>query len=77
MPQLSRSPKLYQERRLPESRKTERGPGPRSDFDRNITRDIPLFPPLPTPEVLQAEGGHPPDAGGVTTPWPHGSLEIV
>lgn len=76
MPQLSKSPKLYQERRLPDDRLTQRAPGPRSDFDNNLTRQLPLVPPLPSPEVLQLEAGHPPDAG-LTSPWPHGSLEIV
>lgn len=76
MPRLSQSAKLYQERRLPEGRTTLRAPGPRSDFAANATRAIPLVPPLPTPEVLQAEGNQPPDAG-LTAPWPHGSLEIT
>jgi hypothetical protein len=76
MPRLSMSPKLYQERRLPADRETLRGPGPRSNFEQNKTRMVPLAPPLPTPDVLQLEGGHPPDAG-LTAPWPHGSLEIV
>lgn len=75
MPTISQSAKLYQERRLPADRTTLRGPGPRSDFDNNLTRALPLLPPLPTPEVLQWEGNQPPDAG-LTAAWPHGSLEI-
>lgn len=77
MPRLSKSPKLYQERRLPADRQTLRGPGPRSDFDNNLARAIPLLPPLPLPELLHAAGGGPPTDGGETTPWPHGSEEIV
>lgn len=77
MPRLSKSPKLYQERRLPDDRQTLRGPGPRSDFDNNLARALPLLPPLPLPEMLRTEGDGPPLDAGQTPPWPHGSEEIV
>jgi len=77
MANISKSAKLYQERRLPQDRNTRRGPGPRSNFDQNKARALPLLPPLPTTEALRAEGGNPPDDLGLTTPWPHGSQEIV
>lgn len=75
-PQLSRSAKLFQERRIPKDRTTRRLPSPRSNLSRNLIHQIPLTPPLPTTAVLQKEGGHPPDAG-LTLPWPFGSEEIT
>ncbi len=75
-PTLSRSAKLFQERRIPQDRTTRRLPSPRSNFDRNKVHQLPLSPPYPTTTVLQREGGHPPDAG-LTQPWPYGELEIT
>lgn len=72
---LSRSPKLYFERRLPQDRNTRRRPGPRSDYSRTLVHSLSMAPPLPTPAVLHAENDKPPDAGA-TQPWPHGMAEI-
>lgn len=74
-PALSMSAKLYQERRIPGDRTTRRLPTPRSNLGRNLAHQIPLKPPHPTPEVLQRENDHPPDAH-LTQPWPHGEEEI-
>ena len=76
MPQISRSAKLFMERRAPEAQETLRTPGPRSNLDRNLAHQIPLSAPLPTTDVLQEQGGMPPDAGK-TLPWPHGREEQV
>jgi hypothetical protein len=70
-PQLSRSAKLYQERRLPNDRLTRRLPTARSDFDRCLAHSLPLTPPLPIPDLLRGDAAQPPDAG-LTTPWPTG-----
>lgn len=75
-PPLSRSAKLYQERRIPKDRTTRRLPASRSNLGRNPVHIIPLKPPYPTTAVLQREGDHPPDAG-LTEPWPYGSEEIA
>ena len=74
-PALCRSAKLYQERRIPGDRTTRRLPSPRSDLGQNAVHNIPFAPPYPTPDVLQAEGDHPPDAH-LTKPWPHGEREL-
>lgn len=73
---VSRSPKLFQERRIPQDRTTRRLPAPRSNLDRNKVHQIPLKPPFPTPEVLLQQGGQPPDAG-LTQIWPYGEAEIT
>lgn len=75
-PHLSRSAKLYQERRIPAAQATRRMPSPRFDAEHNQVHFIPLTTPLPTAEILQDQGGHPPDAGA-TQPWPHGGDERV
>lgn len=74
-PELSKSAKLFQERRIPQDVLTQRTPGPRLDLDNNLLHRLPLKPPYPLPEVLQMEADHPPDAGA-TLPWPHGEEEI-
>lgn len=73
---ISRSAKLFQERRIPQDRTTRRLPAPRSNLDNNKVHQIPLLPPFPTPEVLRAQGGQPPD-GGLTKVWPYGEEEIT
>lgn len=73
---ISHSAQLFQERRIPTDRTTRRLPSPRSDMDANPVHQIPFKPPYPTPGVLQAQGGHPPDAG-LTQPWPYGEEEIT
>ena len=73
--ELSRSARLYQERRLPQDQETLRGPGPRSDLNRTMVHSLPMKAPFPTAEALQTENNHPPDAGH-TQPWPRGMEEI-
>lgn len=73
---LSKSPKLFMERRCPDSRTTRRLPGPRVSAEMNRARTIPLFPPFPLPELLQAGTDQSPD-GHRTTVWPHGREEIT
>ena len=76
MPRISQSAKLFMERRAPHAQETLRSPGPRSNLDRNLVHVIPLTAPLPTTDVLQEQGGMPPDAGK-TPRWPHGREEQV
>lgn len=75
MVNVSQSAQLYQERRVPQDRLTRRGPGPRSNLAQNPVTSLPLQPPFPLPEVLQAEGDQPPDAG-LTQVWPFGDKEL-
>lgn len=75
-PPLSKSAKLFQERRIPKDRTTRRLPAPRANLGKNLVHRIPLKPPYPTTAVLQREGGQPPDAG-LTQPWPFGEQEIT
>ena len=72
---LTRSAKLYQERRVPQDRNTERRPGPRSDMCRNLVNTLPMHPPLPLVVVIREEGNQSPDQG-LTEAWPHGSEEL-
>lgn len=51
MPNISKSAKLYQERRQPDIRKTWRGPGPILNLDANLANHLELKPPLPLPET--------------------------
>lgn len=76
VPLLSQSAKLYQERRDPAGRLTQRLPSPRSDFDRNLVHRIPLGPPYPTVDVLLSHDTQPPDAG-LTNPWPWQGKEEI
>lgn len=75
-PRLTMSAKLFQERRIPEGRTTRRLPSPRINLEANPVHTLPLAPPYPTPEVLQTEDHHPPDAGH-TTPWPWAGQEEI
>lgn len=75
MVQLSRSAKLYQERRIPQDRRTMRRPGPRISLEQHPTQHIPLAPPFPSPEVKRAEQPSDPDSP-LTLPWPHGADEL-
>ncbi len=74
MPTLSRSAKLYQERRQPELRSTFRGPGPQVNLEANEARTRALAPPLPLPSLLADQNGAPPPDAGRTHVWPHGLL---
>lgn len=68
--ELSKSAKLYQERRG--LRPTRRHPGPRLAPSQNLVTTVPLVAPYPTTQVLLTEGAAPPDTGR-TPIWPHGS----
>ena len=71
---ISRSARLYQERRLPGDQETLRSPGPRGNLDQLMIHSLTLSPPYPAPAVLQETAAPPPDAGH-TQPWPHGAAE--
>jgi hypothetical protein len=73
--QLSRSAKLYQERRIPQDRTTRRLPNARTNLSMHPTHRIPFAPPYPTPEVLRKEQSSDPDAQ-LTVPWPHGEIVL-
>ena len=75
-PELSQSPKLYQERKEPDQRNTRRTPGPRIDLDANEVHNLAMEPPLPLVETLHLEDHKPPDAG-LTQPWPWGGREEI
>jgi len=75
-PSLSRSAKLFQERRVSAGRTTRRLPSPRSDLERNRARQLPLSPPYPIAAVALRERGHEPDSG-LTKSWPYGEEEIL
>ena len=67
--QLSRSARLYQERRIPNDQLTLRRPGPRHCPAMNAVHSIPLSPPFPLPSVLRHGQQTTPDIGH-TPPWP-------
>lgn len=73
-PELSRSAKLYQERREPEHRTTRRRPNAHLDLGENAAHTVEMQPPYPTIDVLHAEDDQPPDAAA-TEVWPHGFVE--
>jgi|JI9StandDraft_1071089.scaffolds.fasta_scaffold73760_3 hypothetical protein len=73
---ISRSAKLFQERRIPGDRVTRRLPAPRSSLSDSKIHQIPLQPPYPSPDVIRSEGGLPPD-GGLTQTWPYGEEVIT
>ena len=73
-PELSRSARLYQERREPDHRVTRRRPNTHIDVGRNAAHTVTMSPPYPLPEVLQGEDMQPPD-GGASKVWPWGYTE--
>lgn len=74
---ISRSAKLFQERRIPADQLTLRLPGPRSNFDANRVHFLPLSPPYPIPDVLHAEQRNAPDNAHTSVwPWPTGSVTL-
>lgn len=75
-PQLTRSPKLYMERRMPSHRTTRRTPAPHLDPGIGAEHSLVLKPPYPTIDVLHAENDKPP-AAALTEVWPYGSEEIT
>lgn len=72
MATVGKSAKLYQERRQPYLRETQRGPGPQINLADNAVHDIPLSPPLPRPDTLHQTDCYPANDGGKTQVWPHG-----
>lgn len=76
--QLSRSLRLFQERRIPQDRMTMRLPGPRLDMQQNLVHSIPLTAPYPLPAVLAIEQRSTPDTGHTGIwPWPAGSVTLT
>jgi len=71
MPNISKSAKLYQERRQPDIRKTWRGPGPYLNLKDNLALNLKLQPPLPIPET-QINPAAPDNTK--TEVWPFGDL---
>ena len=65
--EISRSARLYQERKRPEFEQTRRAPGPRADLEHNLVH---IVPAETLPEVL-LDVVTQPDAG-LTQPWPNG-----
>jgi hypothetical protein len=72
MPNISKSAKLYQERRQPDIRTTLRGPGPYLNLDANPVNTLKLEPPLPFPDAQRINNGNPPPDAGRTVVWPFG-----
>jgi hypothetical protein len=69
---ISKSAKLYQERRQPGMRETVRGPGPYIALDNNPVHSLKLEPPLPIPATQRPTNGSPPPDAGRTVVWPFG-----
>jgi hypothetical protein len=70
MPNIGRSAKLYQERRLPQYQPTLRGPGPQVYLPDNPVNHLTLESPLPLPQYLYNRKYV---DGGNTQPWPNGT----
>jgi len=89
VPKLTKSAKLYQERKQPDVRTTRRSPAFYHNLKINAVHTLDLGAPYPTAEVKQIEGGnveycgnpatdygsHPPD-GALTDVWLHGEEEL-
>lgn len=72
MATVGKSAKLYQERRQPYLRETQRGPGPQINLSDNAVHQLPLEPPHPRPGLQQPQDCYPANDGGQTQVWPHG-----
>jgi hypothetical protein len=70
MPQIGKSAKLYQERRMPDYQATLRGPSPQLYLPDNPVHHIQLAPPKPNPEYLYNRKYV---DGGATQSWPSGN----
>lgn len=68
LPPLTRSAKLYQERRMGKTRPTWRRPGPRLAIDSNEGHRFGLSPPFPLADATRSLADRPPDAD-TTLPW--------
>jgi hypothetical protein len=67
---ISKSAKLYQERRQPEFQKTMRAPGFQANLAANLVHNLKLEPPFPQPDFCK--NGHPVTDTGRTQVWPYG-----
>lgn len=74
MPAISRSARLYQERRLPDDRTTRRLPSMRTNLSVHPLHRFPLKDPYPNPEQMTTQ--QPPDASH-TFVWPHHNVEEI
>lgn len=74
MPNISKSAKLYQERRQPDIRVTWRGPGPYLSLQNNPATTLKLSPPLPFPDT-QRDNNAPDNTRTVV--WPFGDEYAV
>lgn len=74
MPVISRSARLYQERRLPGDRTTRRLPSMRTNLSIHPLHRSTLKEPHPNPEQMTIQ--QPPDAGH-TFVWPHHNVEEI
>jgi hypothetical protein len=70
MPQISRSAKLYQERRQPAFQPTLRDPGLQVNLSANAAHKLTLSPPHPKPNYCA--NGTPVTDAGLTQEWPFG-----
>jgi len=70
MPQIGRTAKLYQERRMPAYMPTLRGPTPQLNLSDNPVNALPLEAPLPLTEFQYNRKYV---DGGKTLPWPSGN----
>lgn len=74
MPNISKSAKLYQERRQPDIRKTYRGPSGYINLDQNPPVTLNLDPPFPRPDT-QHDNSAPDNTRTVV--WPFGDNHAV
>ncbi|NDD52267.1 hypothetical protein EBZ39_00045 [bacterium] len=82
MVQISRSAKLYQERRQPQFQPTMRGPGPQVYLPNNPVHSLTLEPPLPYPPTCiestsNANVEVPVVDTNTTQVWPYGDKYAV
>ena len=70
MAQVSRSAKLYQERRQPAFPNTASGPGLQINLPDNAVHHLTLSPPYPNPNYCA--NGNPVTDTGRTQEWPYG-----
>jgi len=74
MPPLSKSARLYQERRLPDDRTTRRLPSLRTNMSVHPLHRYPVTNLYPSPE--QSTTAQPPDAGHSNV-WPNTRVEEI
>jgi len=75
---ISKSAKLYQERRQPEFPATPRGPGPQVYLPNNPVHRLTLEPPLPYPPACANTSTDAPVVDTVRTQaWPYGDKHAL